>query len=178
MEEKSHAKEPLLYIQQPTLKKPKVHMQTQYKTPNQSTKTHRSDPQSKTSNSIQSGIDHTTKNTSKKIFKRNYLAEVEAFKEKQADNNESTEVVDVEEDHDDHDRSARPFKDLSLKERVLYFVNKPSYAPQVRCELKTDERTYRGKIVDYKDDVVYMNVGRRRVQIPFNTIKQINLLGF
>src|SRR5699024_12740480 len=81
---------------------------------------------------------------------------------------------------EDGRQERKRFKDMTLEERIDYFLNAPKHAPVMRCEVKTEGRNYRGTIVDYQDNNVYMRVGKRTTPtaIPFDTINEIRLLGF
>ncbi|QST00844.1 hypothetical protein IMZ31_04525 [Pontibacillus sp. ALD_SL1] len=72
------------------------------------------------------------------------------------------------------------FKDMSLEDRVDYFVNLPSQVPRMKCEVITDEERYKGWIEDYEEGTVYMKILQRpfRVEVPFEDINDIVLRGF
>lgn len=79
------------------------------------------------------------------------------------------------------DISARKqFKEMSIKERVLYLVESPTYAPKLKCEVNTENQSYRGIITEFKDDTVFIQVPRKSVatQVPLANIKDIRLIGF
>ncbi|QKY68624.1 CotO family spore coat protein [Lentibacillus sp. CBA3610] len=165
MGDKKVARSPLLYIQQPGIRTPEAPMQSHYRTP----KRKRDNKKAESS---------TLK---RQPANRNFF-------NKQAVNDEAEEEVESSEESSDHyqpnhtdtksDQERKKFKDMSLKERVDYFLNSPKHVPVMRCEVKTDERNYRGRITDYQDDNVHMRVGRRTAEIPFNTIKEIRMIGF
>ncbi|MFG6115606.1 CotO family spore coat protein [Halobacillus sp. MO56] len=77
------------------------------------------------------------------------------------------------------DRRQR-FRDMTLEEKVTYFVNLPSQIPKMKCEVDTEEEKLRGYINDYQDGIVYMKTFQRpfRKEINFEEIKEINLIGF
>ncbi|KGP74400.1 CotO family spore coat protein [Pontibacillus yanchengensis] len=73
------------------------------------------------------------------------------------------------------------FKEMNLEEKVDYFVNLPSQVPRMKCEvIMEDDNSYRGWIQDYKDGIVHMKILQRpfRVEVPFESIKDIVLKGF
>ncbi|KGP90796.1 hypothetical protein N780_03175 [Pontibacillus chungwhensis BH030062] len=72
------------------------------------------------------------------------------------------------------------FKDMSLEDKVDYFVNLPSQVPRMKCEVITDEERYKGWIEDYEEGTVYMKILQRpfRVEVPFDDINDIVLRGF
>ncbi|WP_099157112.1 CotO family spore coat protein [Virgibacillus ndiopensis] len=92
------------------------------------------------------------------------------------------EIQENNEDNDDEEdkRSSRraKFKEMTIDEKIDYFVNMPSSLPKMKCEVKTGERSYRGIINDKKEDDIFMLSGRRRVKIAVDEIEWIRLLGF
>ncbi|WP_345240269.1 CotO family spore coat protein [Pontibacillus salipaludis] len=72
------------------------------------------------------------------------------------------------------------FKDMSLEDKVDYFVNLPSQVPRMKCEVITEEERYKGWIEDYEEGTVYMKILQRpfRVEVPFDDIHDIVLRGF
>ncbi|KPH74394.1 MULTISPECIES: CotO family spore coat protein [Bacillaceae] len=75
-------------------------------------------------------------------------------------------------------KERKQFKDMSIRERVEYFANTSEYAPKMRCEIKTRQRTVRGIIVSFENEEVLFQSGKRMLQIPFDDIRSIRLLGF
>ncbi|WP_085506997.1 CotO family spore coat protein [Thalassobacillus devorans] len=77
------------------------------------------------------------------------------------------------------DRRQR-FRDMTLEEKVTYFVNLPSQIPKMKCEVVTAEEKYRGYINNYQDGIVYMKTFKRPFQkeIDFREIEDISLIGF
>ncbi|GGJ95116.1 hypothetical protein GCM10007063_17040 [Lentibacillus kapialis] len=165
MGDKRSAKSPLLYIHQPHVHTPKVSMQSHYMTPKK-----QQDNQNKQSN-----------RAVKRPSNRNHFTKQVA--EDESDNIDSVNRDDYDKQNnedEDADYQQKKFKDMTLLERVHYFLNPPKYAPVMRCEIRTTERKHRGKIVDYQDEQVYMQTGRRTTptNIPFNTINEIRMIGF
>ncbi|WP_188455657.1 CotO family spore coat protein [Virgibacillus oceani] len=92
------------------------------------------------------------------------------------------ELLDEAEDSDDEEdkkasKRAR-FKEMTIAEKIDYFINMPSSLPKMKCEVKTDERSYRGIIIEKKEEDIFMLSGRRRVKIAVEEIEAIRLLGF
>ncbi|SDZ75726.1 Spore coat protein CotO [Thalassobacillus cyri] len=77
------------------------------------------------------------------------------------------------------DRRQR-FRDMTLEEKVTYFVNLPSQIPKMKCEVETEEGKLRGYINDYQGGIVHMKTFQRPFQkeIKFAEIIDINLIGF
>ncbi|MYL32209.1 hypothetical protein GLW08_05495 [Pontibacillus yanchengensis] len=108
---------------------------------------------------------------------------------KQFEDVEAEEVLDEEEkpqseENNNSSLSNRKrrsrFKEMDLEEKVDYFVNLPSQVPRMKCEVMTEEKSYRGWIQDYQDGIVHMKILQRpfRVELPFESIKDIVLRGF
>ncbi|MEN2767621.1 CotO family spore coat protein [Ornithinibacillus xuwenensis] len=178
-ERSKFANEPLMYINQPTINKPSAPMQNFYTTPKKS-------------------LNHTPqtdeKTPQKKVKKRSsnlgaFSQVVPNLKEPQkvekkhsttnrlnSDKNEDSYAQSEEENNNER----KKFKDMSLTEKIAYFVNTPNHLPKMRCEVKTAEKSHRGIIRDFKEDTVYMQVGRRssNTTIKLEDITEIRLLGF
>lgn len=170
MGEKRFAKEPLLYIHQPNIRKPEARMQDHYYTSNK---------QNRSENNV--NISEPTRKRSLPL-RRSYFSELlqgesEIIKNKEQD----VEEVKVE-NHDEQSKTKeKPFKDMSNIERIHYFLNVPEHIPKMKCEIETDKTKYRGIITDFKDKTVYMQTGSRLLvsnEIPLNDIRSIQLLGF
>lgn len=118
--------EPLLYINQPNLNKPKAYMQDHYKS------------------------------------------------EKKMD----TEKIDVEHSIVESDQQ-QSFEKLTIPAKIEYLVNLPSELPSIKCEIITDEKTYRGILIDEQNEVVVLRMlGRENKKIEKKQILKISLIGF
>lgn len=70
----------------------------------------------------------------------------------------------------------KDFKDKNVAEQINYLVNRPDFAPQLICEIKTKERVYRGIILRDEEGVVTIRSGRRRIEIPKEKVTSIRLV--
>ncbi|CDO02642.1 hypothetical protein BN988_01116 [Oceanobacillus picturae] len=192
MAKKRFAKDPLLYIHQPKESNPKAPMQyTSYT--NAEKKQHLASEQKP----VEKKQKEVLGPISTHARRRSFLEEQALHQEKrQKDEPEFGEIVEkkYEEKVPEHDeetkspvreteteKKERPkFKDMTIEEKVAYFVATPSYAPQMRCEIRTGERSYRGVITGSEDNYVYIKVGNRKqsTKINLDDIKHIKLLGF
>src|SRR5699024_11650770 len=92
-----------------------------------------------------------------------------------ADNSEPDELKEKKSMAD------RPkFKDMTIEEKVEYFVSQPRHVPKLRCQIETNERKYRGIIIDFQEDHVFIRVGKRSssTKISLDQITNIRMLGF
>ncbi|WP_158234665.1 CotO family spore coat protein [Lentibacillus sediminis] len=171
MGKRKFAGKPLMYVQQPDNRKPKAPMQSVYSSPKKKKK-----PAS----------DTDTENTEKKPVKRKQASQKKSPDKKESNSGkneketdtspESKEKEEIEEKEETPEK--KPFKDMDIREKVLYFMEKPEYVPKKKCEVKTSGRNYRGIIIDFKEEIVWMRSGRRSVKIPIGDIKEIRMLGF
>ncbi|HLR74350.1 MAG TPA: CotO family spore coat protein [Virgibacillus sp.] len=161
MGERQFAKEPLLYIEQPTIQKPEAPMQQSFMTPKRVTET---------TNRKQS------KSHSRPRRRAQYY--IDQLYNSVADELDGEEQVD--EKNSREQSRQKKFNELSLQGKIEYFADTPNYAPKIKCELITAERKYRGIITDFKDDFVFIRVGRRttNTKVPFTDIQDIRMLGF
>ncbi|MCP8615603.1 CotO family spore coat protein [Salirhabdus salicampi] len=81
---------------------------------------------------------------------------------------------------DESKGNRQKFRDLSIAEKVEYFLNMPRNVPQMKCELFTKEKRYTGYIVNYEDEEVSMRLFQApyNVKITISEIDDIRLLGF
>lgn len=164
MQEKRFAKTPLLYIDQPTISKPKAPMQHDYLTPRKVQK-----------NTEQ--VETPKKRTPTRPQKRSYFYEEEqAFKQRE----KASELKDETGREREQTSTEKQFKNMTLQEKVNYFVELPDHIVKVRCEMITEDKKYRGIITDFKDDFVYIRIGQRSSseRIEFSKVKEIRMLGF
>ncbi|SDQ89157.1 Spore coat protein CotO [Virgibacillus subterraneus] len=159
MGEKKFAKSPLLYIHQPSIGTPKAPMQHQYTTPKNAP--------------AEQVVAQETKSVQKRPLRRDHF-------NKKSDGEAEDTNEEADESDESSDQERKKFKDMTLNERVDYFVNPPKHVPAMKCEVKTEERNYRGTIVDFLEDNVIMRLGRRTstTEIPFDSINDIRLIGF
>lgn len=154
-----YKKQPLLYIQQPDTEVPPAYMQRDYYTPRKQENAE-AVPNIKPRRRIAPSID-----------------QFHVFTDPVEETGETEQPVDTEEKTFTEEK---PFKDMTIKERVAYFVQQTERELAIKCEVRTEHHIYRGIIKDFKDQVVFMNV-EKRVQmreIPFEDITHIRMLGF
>jgi len=160
MVKKHYRKQPLLYIQQPDTEVPPAYMQQDYYT-SRKQESAEAVPNKKPRKRIARPIDRFS------VF-------TDPLEETSQPEQQS---IDTEEKSFSEEK---PFKDMTIKERVAYFVQQTERWPAIKCEVRTEQHIYRGIIRDFKDQVVFMNV-EKRVQmreIPFEDITHIRMLGF
>lgn len=165
MKNKRYAKNPLLYIHQPDVGTPTVPMQSNYRTSKNLTA-------SKTDN--QEG----GRKMKRRPQRRHGGRPVHEIKEVEDTPSESVETN--EKVRSEQPRSKK-FKEMSLLEKVKYFASEPTHVPKIKCEIKTTtDKSYRGIIVDFDEETVFMRMGRRvnMREIPFKDIERIRMLGF
>ncbi|WP_170287623.1 CotO family spore coat protein [Aquibacillus halophilus] len=188
---KTDAENPMLYIQQPELKRPKASMQSNYRTPKKK----------KTKNEVIPDLTERPNKIKKRIPKSKPVQKEEKdivygsqediieelvdgthYDESEKKNDELEDVIESE----NQDVLAGPrvkrkkFADMSNEEKVNYFVGLPSQVPRMRCEVVTEEERHRGVITDYRDGFVYMETVKRprNKKVDINQISNIRLISF
>lgn len=157
-----YRKQPLLYIQQPDTGVPPAYMQQDYYTPRKQ-ESAEAVPNKKPRKRVARPIDRFHMFTDPI--------------EEMSQTNQAEQSVDTVEKSYTEEKS---FKDMTIKERVAYFVQQTERGPAIKCEVRTERNIYRGIIREFKDQVVFMNI-EKRVQIreiPFDDITHIRMLGF
>ncbi|RDW15974.1 CotO family spore coat protein [Oceanobacillus chungangensis] len=174
MSVKKFANEPMLYIQQPNITRPEAPMQHQYTTPNKRRETVNSE--SNTSDRKKS-----TASPRKKMKHNSFQQELMG---KATEELEELELIHRDSGQEEKDEVTpnrkKQFKEMTLKEKVLYLADSPTYAPKVKCEIKTEDKSYRGLVTNFEEDTVFLQVGRKTAStsIPFKSIIEIRLIGF
>ncbi|AIF45223.1 CotO family spore coat protein [Virgibacillus sp. SK37] len=182
MARKKFAKDPMLYIHQPQVERPQAPMQHQYISPSERKESASADVPGTTK--INPNPVRKKRNFFTEEFKQdmNVVAKEEDVQSKVITEDEAiskkkeTEIKET----DQSVREKTKFKDMTIEEKINYLVNSPVHAPDLRCEVRTEKRNYRGVIKDSKDDIVLMRVGKRNsdTEIPITDILAIRMIGF
>ncbi|MDO6449232.1 CotO family spore coat protein [Oceanobacillus profundus] len=168
MSKKKFANEPLLYIHQPTIGTTKAPMQHSYMS-ERKTKQNQSSPE----------VIHSPKRVN-----RRHHAFLQEETTEELEETTGANVQDSEEQQEIEFSSPRErrkqFKEMNTQERIDYFLTRPKFAPQVRCEIKTKEKTYRGIVLGKNEEEVVFKTGNRSapIQIAIDEITEVQLLGF
>lgn len=151
MEYKNDVHKPLVYIDQPTIRKPEATMQHYYK----------SIPDEQSAEA-----DNNVRPKSQRLKQRPYM---------QAQN-----VWDEQDDNERESPKEKNFSMLSIREKINYLLKRPQFIPTLTCQIQTTEGRYYGKIANFKDDIVYLRLDRSRAtkRIAYDTIEEINIVGF
>ncbi len=146
------AKDPLLYIQQAKTEKTRANMQHQYRSKKE-----------KLQEKIQGSKEEETSDHVVKRFRS------ESF----------YEALDSEEEEGSADKKeeGKSFKNMTIDEQLVYLTDRSPYAPKLTCEIKTEKRSYRGIVLQYQDEIAKIRSGKRNIDIPNASIKQIRILG-
>ncbi|UOQ46949.1 spore coat CotO family protein [Gracilibacillus caseinilyticus] len=74
----------------------------------------------------------------------------------------------------------KKFKDMDVKEKVIYFADMPFHVPKNKCQIVTERRKYTGLIEGFQNDMVVLKVVNKSqpVSVPLEQIQEINLVGF
>lgn len=178
------AQEPMLYIAQPELKSATASMQSHYRTPvKKSGKTKAPEPES----SIKEKELRKRQVDNKKESRITEKGQEEAVEGKKTEKEKQEKKKDVQEqkpsdkNHDDTNKGKRQrFREMTIEDKVEYFVGLPKQVPRMKCEVRTTVETYRGLIVDYKEGVVHMKTIKRPYdrEVNIKDIQNIRLLGF
>ncbi|MFZ3577929.1 CotO family spore coat protein [Virgibacillus sp. DJP39] len=162
--QKKFAKTPLLYIHQPDISEPKAKMQSNYVTKKNNKEPEAPKLQKVTARPRQR--DFFPKKSSDENEKKDSEPELEQPKEQTKDQTK--------------DQTNKKFNEMSIQEKIDYFVHKPANIPRMKCEVKTANQSFRGTIRDVEEDQILMQVGRRTIvkKIAVEEIQDIRLLGF
>ncbi|MBP2076573.1 CotO family spore coat protein [Oceanobacillus polygoni] len=165
MSKKKFANEPLLYIHQPDIGSTKAPMQHSYMSQRKTKEDHSS-----------TDVIHAPKRVNRRHHAFRHGDVTEEIEE--------TEVVTSQENEKQQLSSSnerrKHFKEMNIQERINYFLKRPDFAPKIRCEIRTKEKTYRGIVLGKEEEVVVFKIGNRSapVQIALDEITEVQLLGF
>src|SRR5690625_1785009 len=150
-----YARNPLLYIKESTTSTPVAPMQHNYYTPK-----HRHSSRDET----------PRKNVRRVPLTRNRFSKYQPIVE------ESIEEGEPEEES----LEDKKFKDMTIRQKVDYFINRSVHAPIIRSEIQTNEKKYHGVITGFENDHVFIRIGRRSTssEIPLHDITDIRIIGF
>ncbi|MDG4656619.1 CotO family spore coat protein [Ectobacillus antri] len=138
-------REPLLYISQPELHKPRAAMQ-------QSFVIKASKEQDQPENALQQ----------EEAIESVMEVEEQVEEQVEVDNvdpilqSAATEAVEIQSTVDEDTKNVirKSFKDLDNKQKIHYVLNRPHYIPKILCEVNTTVKTHVGYITDFEDGVV------------------------
>lgn len=170
MAESRYARDPLLYIQQPRLNSPQAKMQSNYRT-------------SRKENRKVRKVDKEERN----VFHDQLMNKARRSKEQERwDLNEAEEAAEVAkaeplvDQHQHHEMETQntAFKDLDLRGKIDYLLNKPQHLPPLKCEIRTSESIHHGIIIRFEEPYVYIKSRRhpQPKQIVFDQIVSIRIL--
>lgn len=149
MDNEKYAKNPILYIHQPQSEEIHAVMQYNYRTIRERN---------------ENEADQENHESNRPIYKQTSEYEVDAEYE-----TEKKEGKHLKE---------KKFHEMTLEEQLLYLTEKPVYAPQVVCEIRTDKGIDHGVISNYKDGIAYIRGGDGIIEIPKDKINQIRIISF
>ncbi|MBC5637254.1 hypothetical protein H8S33_10605 [Ornithinibacillus sp. BX22] len=189
MKRRKYAREPLLYIHQPTVDKPTAPMQHSYTSAKkQANKSISSSPTHSESgaksqetikkrpslNSFSTGIANSNevKEPQPQVKKRRPSFPTQELEEMESTSSSFEEVTE------ENNLERKKFKEMTLLEKIDYFIKTPSHLPRMRCEVVTNDNKYRGIMLDKESEVIKMRVGRRTIVVSIEDITDIRLLGF
>ena len=168
MSSEQFAKAPLLYIHQADTKKINAKMQHHYHTTSKKVL-----PKNST---VENEEKIVRKQQSKNVRTESFYDKREAAMDVVPEKEGETEKIVAVEKVVENTTEQKPFQKMNLEEQLNYLTKKPAYAPRLTCEIKTEERVYRGVILEYIEGIVSLRSGKRTIEIQDETIKQIRML--
>ncbi|MBH0228811.1 CotO family spore coat protein [Halobacillus yeomjeoni] len=163
------AREPMLYIAQPKFKQAEVHMQTSFRTQRPSTQVSASKDSSLHEKELRIRNQENTSTEDVEVEDNELISE----------NTSDTGETKIQ-NKSSRERKRR-FHELTLEGKVNYFFELSPHVPKMKCEVTTnDESQLRGYVTKYEEGIVHMKVFQRPFEreVPFDTIKDIRLIGF
>jgi hypothetical protein len=73
----------------------------------------------------------------------------------------------------------KPFREMSIEEKVSFMINKPHYIPKVECRIQTIHDLFIGYIVGFEntDVLVKISTNLTEIKIPISEIESIQMAG-
>lgn len=189
MKRRKYAREPLLYIDQPTANTPTAPMQHSYTSAKKKTNKSASSPPTHSESRVapQKPIKKrpSLNSFSTAMANSNEIKEPQPQVKKKRPSFPTQELEEMESSSSSFEEvteenilERKKFKEMTLMEKIDYFITSPNHLPRMRCEVVTNDNKYRGTILDKEDEVIKMRVGRRTTVISIEDITEIRLLGF
>ncbi|MFD2924226.1 CotO family spore coat protein [Halobacillus naozhouensis] len=173
---KKTAKPPVLYITQPHLEPAEISMQTSY----------HSDAATNQSPTQQQSSDRPPSSQQPRRVSNfeNQLRQRSPYRKKvtgnQKDLPKQQDAVQEGQSSDNKENRTK-FRDMTIEEKVKYFVNLPAQVPKMKCEVATEEEgQFRGFIEGFNEGIVVMKTLQKpfEKEIKLEDIQSIRLLGF
>lgn len=154
---KKYARKPLLYIEQPVNSYPEALMQHDYVTPK--------------SREPKPTHTETTQNKGSRPLKRRYYQphHPTPIKDESQPSEKDLGNTSIQE------QSNKKFTEMDLLEKVDYLLERPDHAPQIRCELRTEQRTYQGVLTGANENSVFIRVGNRKSSTTISKADLVNV---
>ncbi|MBA4536415.1 hypothetical protein H1Z61_04465 [Bacillus aquiflavi] len=169
--EKKEVKKPLLYIDQPTFKQPKLNMQETYS----SKRAKKHDEENNNNKSVRK----IKKRGGKGLRNQTSIRTLPVEEEIRVDQLENEEEV-ISTNKTSPFQRVKSFKEMGLEERVQYLANFPKQLPSVPCLFKTKERTYKGFLVQYDDKktVTIKLYDKTEATIAVSELLEVKMIGY
>ena len=73
----------------------------------------------------------------------------------------------------------KPFREMSIEEKVYFMINKPHYIPKVECRIQTIHDLFIGYISGYENNEVLVKISTNltEIRIPIVEIESIQMAG-
>ncbi|MDC3417186.1 CotO family spore coat protein [Aquibacillus salsiterrae] len=202
---RKYTNKPMMYITQPKLENPSASMQSDYRTPTNKDKRVLKPLSDKGDERTKKLLPKTspTVKTEKEIVYGDAETVIEELQEEVEESSENIEsssesiesssgevelTNDAVEDLESSSTNAfikprterKRFSDMTVKEKVDYFVGLPSQVPRMKCEVRTKDERIRGVITDCKDNEVYITSIKRprNRKLSIDEITNIRLISF
>ncbi|MBP2241195.1 hypothetical protein J2Z40_001757 [Cytobacillus eiseniae] len=185
-------KEPLFYIQQPTLQFPKTNMQESYSSRKaemqrkaqmvQSIETKASDREEKKQDKLGSLSKSDARNESKKqesaSNQRDHIQKtIEEF-ETGLGEKEKGSSYSFQTERKSSFRKLKSFKEMSVAERLQYLVEFPKQLPPVPCIFETKNKSHKGFLLKQENERIELkSLSGDIEQISIQEIKDIKMIG-
>ncbi|MFZ3589255.1 CotO family spore coat protein [Bacillus sp. DJP31] len=75
-------------------------------------------------------------------------------------------------------QTRRKFPELTVAEKVDFFINLPVNVPKATCEITTESESYRGRIISHLEGIVTVRTLKDpfKVELSIKDIKGINII--
>jgi hypothetical protein len=86
---------------------------------------------------------------------------------------------EVEEEIEEEIVPRKPFKEMTMEERVVFLVARPHYIPKVKCRVSTGKSWYIGYITELRGNMVFIKTPTRLepISFPLGDIQSLQMIG-
>jgi len=189
---KKKAKEPLLYIQQPSIQFPEAKMQELYSSPRKVKENQQPDLEEKLKNNDKDQAEKENKNEEAAIEQGTEVKNedtmealtdvqesIQAYEEQRAEADSGSAFTPIKRQAGVQSfNRVKRFREMNTLERLDYLENFPKQLPPVPCVFELEETSFRGILIGRTEEMIEIKQLNGKIQsIPMAELKGVKMTG-